>query len=123
MLQKEVIPEFKILQAVSTGTGVGSNFQSVLEGAINTIIKDLTWLMELTTKQRFCWSLVTACCWKMNIGRENLDWVHSYDKVLKKVGYIYTVYCNERKLTESQCIIIEQLPEEIANHPNEDIKK
>ena len=80
-------------------------------------------MKELTTKQKFCWGLVAACCSKINIGRENLDWVHSYDKVLKTVGYIYTVYCIGRKLAENQCNIIEQLPEEVAKHPNEDIKK
>ena len=122
MLHKEVIPEFEVLQAVSTDGEEGSNFQ-LLEEAVYTLVKDLTWLKELTTKQKFCWSLVAACCSKINIGRENLDWVHSYDKVLKKVGYIYTVYCNGRKLTESQCVIIEQLPEEIAKHPNKDIKR
>jgi hypothetical protein len=128
VLQKEVIPEFKVLQAVGTATGagdggMGSSFQSVLEGAVTTLVKDLSWLKELTTKQKFCWGLVAACCSKINIGRDNLDWVHSYDKVLKKVVNIYTVYCNGRRLTESQCIIIEQLPEEVAKHPVEDIKK
>jgi hypothetical protein len=123
VLQREVIPEFKVLQAVGTGTGVGSNFQSVLDGAVNTLVKDLSWLKELTTKQKFCWGLVAACCSKINIGRDNLDWVHSYDKVLKKVGHIYTVYCSGRRLTENQCIIIEQLPEEVEKHPVEDIKK
>ena len=108
------------------GTGAGgvqSSFQSVLEGAVTTLVRDLTWLKELTTKQKFCWGLVAACCSKINIGHENLDWVHSYDKVLRKVGHIFTVYCSGRRLTEGQCIIIEQLPEEIAKHPVEDIKK
>ena len=123
MLLEEVIPEFKILQAVSTGAGKVSTFHLVLEEAINTLVKDLTWPKELTTKQKFCWGLVAACCSKINVRRENLNWVYSYNiEVLKKVGYIYTVYCNERQLTENQCIIIEQLPEEVAEHPNEDIK-
>ena len=111
VLQKEVIPEIQV--PISS-----------LDGPVNTLSKDLSWLKELTTKQKFCWGLVAACCSKINIRRENLDWVHSYDiEVLKKVGYIYMVYCSGRKLTESQCVIIEQLPEEVAKHPNEDIRR
>ena len=121
MLQKEVIPEFKVLQGIDTATGY--NFQMVLQGAVNTLCKDLSWLKELTTKQKFCWGLVAACCSKINISRENLDWVHSYDKVLKQVGFIYTIYCSGRRLPENQCIIIEQLPEEVVKNPNEDIRR
>ena len=94
-----------------------------LQGAVNTLSKNLSWLKELTTKQRFCWGLVSSCCSKINISRENLDWVHKNNKVLKQVGYVYNVYCSGRQLTENQCIIIEQLPEEVTKHPNEDIRR
>lgn len=119
MLQKEVIPEFKILQDINSATG--SIFLVILQEAVNTLCKNLSWMKELTTKQRFCWGLVASCCSKINISHENLDWVHSYDKVLKTVGYIYNVYCSGRRLAENQCIIIEQLPKEVAKHPNEDV--
>ena len=115
------MPEFKVLQSIDTATD--SAFKIVLQEAVNTLCKDLSWLKELTTKQKFCWGLVAVCCSKINISRENLDWVHSYDKVLKQVGYIYTVYCNGRRLTESQCIIIEQLPEEVEKNPSENFQR
>ena len=120
MLQKEIIPEF---QAVRTGAVVGFKFQSVLEGAVKTLVRGLSLQQELTTKHKLCWSLVAACCSKVNIARENLDWLCNHGSVLEMGGHIYTVYCSIRMLTEDQCNIIEQLPEEVAYHPNEDIKR
>ena len=120
VLQKEVIPELK---GIDTARAAGSNFQVVLQAAVNTLCKNLTWIKDLTTKQKFCWGLVAACCSKINIAQENLDWVHNYDKLLQQVGYVFYVYCSGRKLTESQCILIEQLPEEIAANPSEDIRR
>ena len=63
------------------------------------------------------------CCSKMNIAHETLNWVHGYNKIFKEVGYIYKVYCNERCLTENQCIIIEEIPPEVARNPNEDVQR
>ena len=121
MLQQEVIPEFKVLQGIDTPAG--ASFQAVLQGAVNTLIKDLSWAKSLSTKQKFCWGLVVACCSKINISRDTLDWVHSYSKVLRRVGYVFSVYCSGRKLTENKCVIIENFPEEIATHPSEDIRR
>ena len=122
VLNKEVIPEFKVLQDLEAAPA-GSNFSKILQEAVNTLCKNLSWTRSLTTKQKFCWGLVSSCCSRLNISRDSLDWVHSYDKVLKQVGYIFNVYCNGRKLTESRCVMIEKLPDEIANHQVEEIKR
>lgn len=121
VLQKEVIPEFKVLQGLDTA--IGADFQAVLQTAVNTLCKNLSWARSLSTKQKFCWGLVASCCSKINIGKDSLDWVHSYDKVLRQVGYIFNVYCTGRKLTESKSIIIEHFPEEIATHSSEEIRR
>ena len=122
VLNKEVIPEFKLLQDLESAPA-GSNFFKILQEAVNTLCRELSWTKSLTTKQKFCWGLVASCCSRLNISRDSLDWVHSYDKVLRQVGYIFNVYCNGRKFTESQCIIMEKLPDEIANHPSEEIRR
>ena len=110
-----------MLQGVETA--MYENFQLVLMEAVNTLCKELSWVTAPTMKQEFCWGLVASCCSKINISQDNLDWVHSYDKVLKQVGYVYNVYCSGRRLTGNQCIIIEQLPEEIAAHASEDVRR
>lgn len=117
VLQKEFIPESKVLHNIDKAAG--TNFQVVLQGAVNTLCKDLTWTRSLTMKQKFCWGLVAACCSKIKISREDLDWVHSYGKLLQLVGYVFNVYCSGRKLMG---IIIEQLPQEIETSLSEDIQ-
>ena len=118
VLQKVFIPEFKVLQDIDKAAGI--NFQVVLQEVLNTLCKDLSWTRVLTMKQKFCWRLVAACCSEVNISPEDLNWVHSYGKLLQLVGRIFNVYCNERKLIG---IIIEQLPHEIETSPSEDVKR
>ena len=121
VLQREVIPEFKVLKDIDSDAA--ENFRFVLQEAVGHLCKDLDWLQALTTKQKFCWGIVAACCSKIFVSIENFEWVHSYDKVMVKLGRIYFTYCNGKKLADEKKIITAGLPSDIQHNPSPDVKK
>lgn len=122
VVQKEVIPELKDLQGAESVSN--ATLHSVLREMVSTLWKDLSWLQALTTKQQFYWGIVASCCGKIPITAKQLDWVHTYGFFIKQLGYMYTAYCREKKLTPKQCFLsADALPQEIVDSPSEDIRK
>ena len=95
----------------------------ILQRAVDTICKDLSWISALTTKQNFCWGLVAACCSKIKIGQESLNWVDTYYKVLNLVGCIFLNYCNKQGLKESSACLMDWLSNENITPHSEHIQR
>ena len=121
VLRREVVPEMKAIHQ-----GTDSNFKTLLNESVRLLRNDLGWLTSLSTKQRFCWGILTTCCSKINISLENFDWVHHYCSIFPgdtKLGVIFSTYCTGRKLPDDKRIIATSLPDEIRTHPSEDLRK
>ena len=121
MVQREIIPESKALQGTQTITN--NSLHSALQLTVPHLRGDLSWLQDLSTKQRFCWGLVAACCAKIPVAQDHFDWVHSYSYVIGQLGYLFTTYCTARKLGDEEKILSKAFPREIARSRSDDIRK
>lgn len=119
---QEVVPEFRALQG-SQETDLNPDLLSVAQLTINTLIKDLSWLQALTTKQRFCWGIVGSLCAKIPISSDQFEWVLSYSYLITQLGFIYNAYCTGMRLAENERMLTEHLPVGIQNGPSEDIRR
>ena len=102
------------------------NFRTLLSESVRSLRSNLGWLTSLSTKQRFCWGILTTCCSKINISMENFDWALHYSAIFPndlKLGVVFSTYCTGRKLPQEQRVIAAQLPDEIRTHPFEDLRK
>ena len=99
--------------------------QHVLITASTKLQKDLSWIQALNLQQKFCWGIVATCCSKTSssIITDSFDWIHSYDNIISQLGQIYVSYCNGKKLPESDRVIADTLPQDIARLPNDDVHK
>ena len=121
VLHHELIPEFRTLQTLETGTRVNiKNFKAVLLHSVNILLKNL---FSLSSKQAFCWGIVASCCSRIHTSSENLEWFRNYSYVISVLGKIFNAYCTERKRTDCQCVIIESLPPDICAHPSDLAKR
>eukprot|EP00731_Ephydatia_muelleri_P026808 Em0018g908a len=119
VLQKEVIPEVRVLQSGEHSA------QEVLSTASTKLQKDLSWIQALNPQQTFCWGIVAACCQKTStsITTDSFDWVHSCDYIVSQLGQIYVFYCNGKKLPESERILSDPLPQDIVSLHSDDVCK
>lgn len=119
VLRREVVPEMRSIH-------MDTNFRTLLNESVRSLKSNLNWLTSLSTKQRFCWGILTTCCSKINISMENFDWSHHYSSIFPndlKLGVVFSTYCTGRKLPNDQRIIATHLPDEIRTHPSEDLRK
>ena len=91
VVQREVIPDFKALQVQKFVSS--SSLCSALWEVVNTLCKDLTCFQASTSKQNFCWGIITSCCEKIPICNEHFEWVYLYKSVITCLGKIYISYC------------------------------
>lgn len=103
------------------------DFQDLLT---NTFIKflciDDSWLTAtLSTKQRFCWVILSTCCNKIITSYEDFDWAKYYSPIIRelKLGMVFSEYCKKKKLIGDNCIIASNLPDDIKSHPSKDLRK
>ncbi len=116
VLYQEVIPEFKVLQDLDSNTGTTSRmFKDIIKYSIDYLCKSLSWVQALTAKQTFCWGLVASSSSRVHVTAENFEWLHSYSYVISELGKLFNTYCTGKKLSENQCVIINSLPDDIAN--------
>ena len=99
--------------------------QHVLTIASTRLQKDISWIQAPNPQQKFCWGIVATCCSKIssNIVTDNFDWIHSYDNIISQLGQIYASYCNGKKLPESERVLADTLPQDIARLPSDDVHK
>ena len=119
VLRREVVPDIH-------HKTLDNNFKTLLNESVRLLKNNLSWLTSLSTKQRFCWGILTTCCSKINISTENFDWAHHYGSIFTndlKLGVVFSTYCTGRKLPKEQRIITARLPDEIQTHPSEDLRR
>ena len=116
---QEVIPELSTLQSDENPA------QNVLTTASTRLQKDVSWIQALNPQQSFCWGIVATCCSKISssIITDNFDWIHSYDIIISQLGQIYASYCNGKNLPESERVLADTLPQDIAHLPSDDVHK
>lgn len=108
------------------GIHMDGNFKTLLNESVRLLKSNLGWLTSLSTKQRFCWGILTTCCSKINISTENFDWTHHYCSIFSndpKLGVVFSTYCTGRKLPNDQRVVVANLPDEIRSHRSEDLHK
>eukprot|EP00731_Ephydatia_muelleri_P026782 Em0018g882a len=117
VLQKEVIPELRVLQSGERSA------QEVLSTASTKLQKDLSWTKALNLQQKFCWGIVATCCQKTStsITTDSCDWDQSCDYIVTKLSQIYSSYCNGKKLPESAWVLTNTLPQDIVSLHSDDV--
>lgn len=107
------------------GKSIWPTFATVLEEAVFKLCKAVTSVNSetITLQESFLWGLVASCCSRINVDRDNLDWVYRYNQVLKQIGSIFQVYSNENDLSDGQFIIIQDYPEQVTKHHLKDAKR
>ena len=66
---------------------------------------------------------MATCCSKIYscIITDNFDWIHSYDIIISQLCQIYASYCNGKNLPESERVLADTLPQDIARLPSADV--
>ena len=109
-----------------------STFQSgdgpareVLATASTRLQKDLSWIQALNPQQKFCWVIVATFCLKTSasITADSYDWIHSNDYIITQFGQVYASYCNGKNIPESERVLTDTLPKDIACFPSDDVHK
>lgn len=83
-----------------------------------------SWLVTLSTKQKFCWVILATCCSKITISYDDFGWARRYRSIIHELdlGRVFLNYCKEKKLSKENCIIASKLPKEITSHPSEHLR-
>lgn len=106
VLQEELISESRHLQ-----NPIKDSIRPILEDTIGHVTYDASWLTEITPHHKFAFGVISVCCSRV-IVNETLDWVESYDDVIKRLGKVYNGYCNAKGLLKEECLISE-IPEDV----------
>jgi len=122
VLRREVVPDLRNLQ---TRGQKSKNFKNLIREIVRFLKNDLTWLSSLSTKQNFCWGVLGTCVSKIAVNKDSFDWVHHYSEVISsfELGIVYSSFCNDKKLSPDQRIIIDGLPEGVKTHHSEDLRR
>ena len=108
-----MIPELKSLQDEEKEST--KQFKSLLKLSVTTVTKNVLWFGDLSPHHRFCWGVISAGCNKIPISGDSFEWMFSLQPVVSQLGLVYNVYCKTRKLSGHACLLIEQLPQEVAD--------
>ena len=115
VLQKEVVPEFKILQGEESLPNVA--VQEILKSSVTELCRTLDWLTSLSPKQGFCWGIIATFCSKIPVKVESLGWIQDYDYLLSQLCHIYKAYCNGREIRgEEEKRLKEELPVDVRHY-------
>ena len=115
VLQKEVVPELKILQGEESLSNEAVS--AILTESVKELFKDISWLSGLSPRQGFCWGIVAAFCSKIPINAEDLGWIQDYDFTISHLCHIYKAYCNTMGLRgEDERRLKDQLPPSITHY-------
>ena len=109
VLQKEVVPEFKMLQGEVSIPD--TTVRNVLTKSVTELCRNLNWLTSLTPKQGFCWGIVATCSAKIPVRVDSLLWLQDYDYLINQLCHIYKAYCNGLELRgEDERRLKDELP-------------
>ena len=117
-----MIPDSKSLQKIGFTGSFGADFRSLLQYSTEQLITS-SWPPSLSARQSFCWGLVASCCSHIHINKENLDWLKNNSYIISELSRIFNDYCTRKRLTSEQCVIIQDLPEDISRHSSNDVKR
>lgn len=117
VLQKEVVPEFKILQGEESLSNAA--VQGILKSSVTELCRNLNWLTSLSPKQGLCWGIVATFCSKIPVKVESLNWIQDYEYLLHQLCHIYKAYCNGQGIRgEEQRRLKEDLPLDVRHYPD-----
>ena len=119
VVEKEVVPGFQTLQEGSVSS---SPMYSVLQLIVTTLCKDFTWLQAPSIKQQFCWSIVTSCCVKIPITKEDFMWAYLYNSAITCLADIYNSYC-KWKVIPKHPLSAEGYSQDIVHISSDNIRK
>lgn len=107
-----IIPDPKVLQELEFNPGSDSeNFKAILEMSYRHLRKNRTWLQEPSTKQTFCWGIVTSCCSRITIVHEHFQWL-KYRFIVMQLCKIFTVCLDHNEISKDRSTTIQRLPSE-----------
>ena len=97
------------------------HFKALLRKSVESLKNDLTWLNTFSAKQWFCWNILSICCSKITVSKDNFDWVqHYFISEDLNLGLVYNSYCTCNLLPSNRRHIT-ALPPEIQTHPSRDV--
>ena len=116
VIEKEVVSDFQTPQEESFSS---SPVYSVLKLMVTTLCKDFTQLQAPSTKQQFCWGIITSCCGKIPITKEHFMWAYLYNSAIKCLAGIHNSYCK----LEEKTIAAEGYSQVITHSSSDNIRK
>ena len=117
VLQKEVVPEFKILQGeMSVSDPI---VKDVLTRSVTELCRNLNWLTALSPKQGFYWGIVATFSSKIPVTVDSFSWIQDYDYLINQLCHIYKSYCNGQGIRgQEEKLLQDQLPPTIIHCNN-----
>ena len=110
VLQDDVVPELKITDA-----------KIVLQESIPFLQATFPNQTSLSTKQRFSFAILSACCSKIIISTKKFRWAQHYGEL--QLGQVFETYCKWKQLPEVECVMATKLHEEVQTYSSEDVLK
>ena len=100
-------------------------FEYLIQEIVCFLKEDLGWLTVLTSKQCFYWGIFATFCSQMVVNEEDLDWVHlcGFHIQSLKLGAVYCSYCESKRLSHEDRVIIDELPHDVKTHRCEDLQR
>ena len=92
VLQKEVVPEFKILRGELSLSD--PTVEEVLTKSVTELCGNLNCLTALSPKQGFYWGIVATFSSKIPVTVDRFSWIQDYHYLINQLCHIYKSYCN-----------------------------
>ena len=90
---------------------------SAVNKAIDYIAENLRWGSQLSLRHQLCWCMVNASCTQIRPSKAE---IYKYSDVICNLCKIYQRYCLDQNLVAENCLLSEDLPENVGNVPQVD---
>ena len=68
-----------------------------IDDTVRVVADDQSWLQkEPSNKQKFCLGFINACCQRVPISRNTIEWISEYMLIISKLGGLYRSYSESR---------------------------
>ena len=98
-------------------------FKDLLKHAIKMLHQKSSWVECTSPKQKFCWGMITAVCYKIPASDRSFQWVIKFQAIIKQLAAIFRDYCDSQHYSDQKRLLAKGMPEEIEKCCWDNVKK
>ena len=82
-----------------------------------------SWVECTSPRQKFCWGIITAACYKLPISNRSFYWVIKFQAINKQLAAVFRDYCDSQHFSGQKRLLAKEIPKEIEKCRWDNVKK